>query len=327
MLKSWRAALPGSPLPAVWLVIVLAAHPLHAQDTGTVNCGRCLGGHRYIPSTVVATPFASDHFINSTGGGMAMNLQIPVRNLDGDTTGTVGGDIGFLLLDFEYQKRILKRLALRGTLGAVARVGTSTEAVVASGAEAVFSWSLGGTIPIWSTESFLVSAVGDYRHNNEYIVDPYGFVRLVVNDGYTPASKEVLLRDQGGNHWSAGARAAWTVNPWFGVNAAVESGEIESATLGNRSLTELGLQTGFDFANLWDFPVGLSLAYREQIGPGRKGDASGSYRAFELGLFYTGTRGFTIGGDFISSKIAVQDGNVPDLDVVQFRLVTRLDFK
>ena len=327
MRKTWRPALPGTPSPWVLLAIVLATPALHAQDTGSGGCGRCLGGHRYIPSSVVATPFASDHFINSTGGGMALDLQIPVRNLDGDTTGTVGGDIGFLLLDFEYQKRIIKRLALRGTLGAVARVGTSTEAVVASGAEAVFNWSFGATVPIWSTETFLVSAVGDYRHNNEFIVDPYGFARLIAQGGLTPQSKDVLLRDEGGHHWSAGARAAWTVNPWFGVNAAVESGEIESETIGNRSLTELGLQTGFDFANLWDFPLGVSLAYREQIGPGRKDNASGSYRAFELGLFYTGTRGFTIGGDLISSKIAVKDASVPDLDVVQFRLVTRLDFK
>jgi hypothetical protein len=241
---------------------------------------------------------------------------------------TVGGDIGFLLLDFEYQKRVIQRLALRATLGAVARVGTSTEAVVASGAEAVFSWSFGATVPIWWNRSFIVSAVGDYRNNNEFLVDPYGFARSIVDSGYTEESKDVLLKDESGHHWSAGARAAWTVNPWFGLNVVVESGEIESGTaIGNRSLTELGLQTSFDFANLWDFPLGMSLAYREQIGPGRKDASSGSFRAFELGLFYTGTRGFTIGGDFISAKVAVKDATIPDLDVVQFRLVTRLDFR
>jgi hypothetical protein len=158
-------------------------------------------------------------------------------------------------------------------------------------------------------------------------VDPYGFARLVVNGGYTEASKEVLLRDEAGSHWSAGARVAWAVNPWFGISSVVESGELDSQTLGTRTLTELGLQTGFDLAKLWDFPLGVSLGYREQIGPGRKGDVSGSYRAFELGLFFTGNSNFTIGGDFISSKIAVKDSNIADLDVGQFRLVTRLDFR
>jgi hypothetical protein len=216
---------------------------------------------------------------------------------------------------------------LRGTLTALARVGTTTEAVVASGAEAVFGYSLGATVPIWHPGNVLVALVGDWRHNNEYVVDPYGFARLVVDGGYTEASKEVLLRDVAGSHWSAGARVAWAVNPWFGISSVVESGELDSQTLGTRTLTELGLQTGFDLAKLWDFPLGVSLGYREQIGPGRKGDVSGSYRALELGLFFTGNSNFTIGGDFISSKIAVKDSNIADLDVGQFRLVTRLDFR
>ena len=324
MPKSWRAALRGTQSTAVLLIAALAVHPSTARAQ---ECGRCLGGHRYIPSSILDNPFAADHFTNSTGGGMAFDLQIPVRNLAGDSVGVVGGDIGFLLLDFQYQKKLFKWLALRGNLGAVARVGTSTEAVIASGAEALFTWSLGATVPIWRTENFLVSGVVDYRYDNEFVVDPFGFARVLVNEGYTEASKEVLLRDEGGNHWSLGARAAYTVNPWWGLNAVVESGEIDSQTLGNRTLTELGLQSGFDLNKLWDFPLGVALGYREQIGPGRQGDASGSYRAFDLGLFFTGNTNFTIGGDIIWSKIAVKEANIPDLNLAQFRLVTRLDFK
>ena len=324
MLKSWRAALRGTPSTAVLLIAALAVHPSTARAQ---ECGRCLGGHRYIPSSILDNPFAADHFTNSTGGGMAFDLQIPVRDIDGNVVDSVGGDIGFLLLDFKYQKSLFKWLALRGELGAVARVGTSTEAVIASGAEALFTWALGATVPIWRTGNFLVSGVADYRYDNEYVVDPFGFARLIVEEGYTEESKDVLLRDEGGNHWSLGARAAYTVNPWLGLNAVVEAGEIDSETLGNRSLTELGLQAGFDLNKLWDFPLGIALGYREQIGPGRGGDASGSYRAFDLGLFFTGSNSFTIGADIIWSKIAVQEATIPDLDLAQFRLVTRLDFK
>jgi hypothetical protein len=324
MLKSWRAALLGTPSPAILLVAVLAAHPLQAQER---ECGRCLAGHRYLPSSILDHPFAADHFTNSTGGGMAFDLQIPVRDIDGNTIRTVGGDIGFLLIGFEYQKALFRWLALRGNLAAIARVGTSAEAVIASGAEALFTWNLGATVPIWKTSNFLVSGVADYRYDNEYVVDPYGFARLIINNGYTEESKEVLIRDEGGNHWSLGARAAYTVNPWWGLNAVVESGEVDSETIGNRTLTELGLQSGFDLAKLWDFPLGVALGYREQIGPGRDGDASGSYRAVDLGLFFTGNNNFTIGGDFIWSKIAVKQPDIPDMDLVQFRLVTRLDFR
>ena len=47
------------------------------------------------------------------------------RILDGVVTDTIGGDVGFFLLDFEYQKSIIPRLALRGRLSASGRVGTN----------------------------------------------------------------------------------------------------------------------------------------------------------------------------------------------------------
>jgi hypothetical protein len=327
MHKVWRRAPRRAPLLGVWLAAALATVPAPAVLLAQQNdCDLCLNGHRFLPSTVIGPAFASDHFLNATGGGMALDLQVPVRDLDGNVVKTAGGDIGFLLLDFEYQKRVIKRLALRGTLSAIGRVGTSTEAVIASGASAVFGGSIGATVPVFQRQSWIVSLVTDFRLTNEYIVDPYSFAKRIRDVGLDDTTKSVLLHSENGNHWSVGARTAWAPNPWLGVNAIVESGEIDSETLGNRSLTELGLQAGIDFNHLYSFPVGLSLAYREQIGPGRKDALSGSFRTFELGLFYTGSRGFTIGADFFWSRVAVSEATVPDLKAAQFRLVTRLDF-
>ena len=38
------------------------------------------------------------------------------------------------------------------------------------------------------------------------------------------------------------------------------------------------------------------------------------------------TATFTIGGEFVWSKLAIRAEDVPDLKAVQFRIVTRLDF-
>src|SRR6478752_5477831 len=64
-------------------------------------CHRCLDGFRFIPSSVVDQPFTNTTFENATGGGMALNLNVPVRNLAGDTLTTLTGNIGFFLLDFQ----------------------------------------------------------------------------------------------------------------------------------------------------------------------------------------------------------------------------------
>jgi len=87
------------------------------------------------------------------------------------------------------------------------------------------------------------------------------------------------------------------------------------------------LAAGIATWRLWrELPVGTSLAWREQAGPGRRGEFSGSFRSYELGLFYTGSEHFTIGTDFFWQRVLVERSVLPELDAVQFRLVTRLEF-
>ena len=52
----------------------------------------------------------------------------------------------------------------------------------------------------------------------------------------------------------------------------------------------------------------------------------GGYRSAQLGIFYNGLSSSLIGGDFFYSTIRVAGGTIPDLDAVQFRLVTHIDF-
>lgn len=319
---SWPAALRRISGTLLVLAATIAVHPLSAQDT----CARCLNGFRFMPSSVIGDPFGTTHFLNATGGGMARDLQVPVRDVDGNVTGTAGGDIGFLLLDFEYQKSLLKWLALRGTVSALGRVGTSTEAVVAGGASVQFGGAIGATFPIWANDKFAVSGVTDFRRRNQFVLDPYAFARLIADSGYDESAKEALLRDEKVTHWSAGARLAWAPLTWLGLNAAIEPGRIDSPTLGDRSLTAMGVQAAVDFDHLWNFPVGTSIAWHQRTGPGRRGEFAGSYRSWELGLFYTGNSNFTIGTDFFWQRLAVDRAVLPDLDAVQFRLVTRLEF-
>jgi len=91
---------------ALGLVAVFATRAEAQADT---VCHRCLNGFRFIPSSVVDEPFATTFFQNSTGGGSAVNLSIPVRNLAGDTIKTIDGRVGFLLVDFEYRGRVSHR--------------------------------------------------------------------------------------------------------------------------------------------------------------------------------------------------------------------------
>ena len=302
-----------------------AQTPAPAADAQP-SCHRCLDGFRFMPSSVINDVFAGTQFQNSTGGGMAVNLNVPVRNIEGETLGTLNGDIGFFLLDFEYQKSITRWLALHVGVSGIGRIGTTIESLVASGVSAAFGGSFGAIVPFWKRPTFQVSAVGDVRRNTQYDVDPFGFAQQVADSGYSPDAKYVLLASQQVNRWSLGVRAAWAIAPWVGVVGVIEPGGAKGSTSGNRSLTTIGTSVGFDFAKLSRVPVGVSVAFRNQAGSGKTGNLSGGYRTGEFGVFYTGRSEFTIGGDFFWSRIAIENEGVPDMDAVQFRLVTRIDF-
>ena len=314
-------------LPCRMLVVALGLGVLRASSGAAQDpCRHCLDGFRFLQSSVVPDAFANTHFVNSTGGGMAVDLTVPVRNLSGVVVDSLQGNIGFLLLEIEYQKSLGRWLALRVGANGVGRVGTSVEALVASGASAAFGGSFGATVPVWHSQKFLVSAVGDVRRTTAYEIDPYGYAKGIVDNGYNENTKQLLLGDVPLNRWTLGLRGAWGIRPWIGLNASIESGMVDAAATDKESLTAIGGQVGFDFGKLYEVPIGVSLAYRGLSGPGRTADVSGSYRIYELGVFYTGGSQFTIGGDFFLSRVAVREGSVADLDAVQFRIVTRIDF-
>ena len=270
---------------ALGLVAVSATRAGAQADT---VCHRCLNGFRFIPSSVVDEPFATTFFQNSTGGGSAVNLSIPVRNLAGDTIKTIDGSVGFLLVDFEYQQAVAKWLALRLSAGGIGRLGTSIPSLVATGVSAAFGTSFGATVPIVHRSNFIVSGVADFRSNTQYDVDPFGFAEQVADSAYDPESKSgALLRSYPVNRWSVGLRGAWGIAPWVGLSGELEPGGAHQNSE-NKSLTTFGALVGFDFAKRNDVPIGLSLGYRGQTGSGKTGNIAGGYRTAQLGLYYTG---------------------------------------
>ena len=316
-------ALGFALLPASTADAQAAAQPSAQSST---PCHRCLAGFRFVPSSVVDEPFVNTSFENATGGGMALNLNVPVRNLAGEVRDSLTGNIGFFLLDFEYQKQVAKWLGLRVGLNGIGRLGTSLEALVASGISAAMGGYIGATVPIWTKPNFMVSAVADLKNNKQWDVDPYTFAKDVVDSGYTPDAKATLLGSERVNRWSFGLRGAWAIKPWMGLTANIEPGGADGDVSGNKSLNTFGALAGFDLQKLWDVPISTSVGYRVRTGSGKSGNISGGYRSAQLGVYYNALSSVLIGGDFFYSTIRVQGGTIPDLDAVQFRLVTHIDF-
>jgi hypothetical protein len=297
-------------------------------DSAVVHCRRCLGGHRFLVSSLVPDPFITTHFRTGTGGGAASNLTVAEKNLDGEVTDSIGGTIGFLVLDFEYQYAINRWLAARGMVTAAARTGTNSATLLAGGATALYGSNLGLTARVWGNDAAQVAVTADVARNQLWTIDPFGFAKALVENGFTDSTQAALIRAVTTNRAIGGVRGAWAPRPWLGLNAVVEGGAAENPRTGRgtKALTQLGVLSSFDLNPLWHVPVGLLLGYRAQSGPGRTADIAGTAGSYTLGVLYSGRPNYLVGVDATWSHIDVNAAGVNDFSAIQLRLVSRFDF-
>jgi hypothetical protein len=300
-----------------------AVRPAAAQ-LPSPTCARCLDGHRFLASSLVPDPFVATYFTSALGGGLAHNLTVPVRDVDGAEVGALSGDIGFMLLDFRYQYRAARWLALRAGVTAAGRVGTSSQALLASGMSAAYGASLGATVRVWGRSDFLVSLTGDYSANSDYLIDPYGFARGVATSGLTDSTRDLLIQNERLGRAVGGARVAWAPARWVGLNGMFEFGSAETLDGGWTSVSDYGAVADVDFRALSRVPLGLVLGARGQSGA--SGATTGGASAWTAGLHYTGREAFTIGLEAAWARQDLQSEDVARVTVNQVRLITRLDF-
>ena len=315
-------------LPVALLPGALAAQQPATPAPAYTICDRCVAGHRYLVSSIVADPFVTTHFRNNLGGGFAGGLTLPVRDETGEIVDSAAG-VGFVTLDLEYQYAVKQWLGLRVGSSIQARVGTSARSLVASGAEALRGFSLGASGTVWRAPTMQVALTADARRGKVYVVDPYTFAQAVREDGLTPETRDLLMRVSYLNRITGGVRAAWTVKPWIGLNGVFEIGGANDPSPegeGTHTVSEIGASAGFDFGLISGVPVGLTLGTRYQGGSGRSVGLAGSSTAFALGVFYTAREFFLIGAETSFTRTNIERADLNDLDATVFRFVTRYDF-
>lgn len=305
-----------------------------AGESGSDPAPRDFGGHLFIPSTLVPDPFISTMVATTTGGGSAVNLVVPLYNIQGQKIAETSSSIAFMQLGFDYQQAINRRVALRLAANGGGRLGTSASSVLTEGVSAVYGYGVGATINLTRKAAWQVAASADVRGNTLYGVSPLTFVRSVINSiaahdtaGALGAAEDSLLAKESNARFLGGIRGAYTPAPWMGFTGFIEAGLGDKFTGGDGQIgvTNLGVTASFDLNPLKRIPVGLIGSFRNET-LSEKGDDAGSSQAVGLAVFYTGRRFFSIGLENAWSQIR-QPQTSKDIDVVQTRFVLRYDFQ
>jgi len=305
-----------------------------AQESSADSSARDFGGHLFIPSTVVPDPFISTMFMTTTGFGTAINLVVPIYNLDGEKIAQTSSDITFMQLEFGYQQAVSRRVALRASVGGSARIGTNAASILAEGISALFGYGFGTTVSVVRGSAWQLSATGDLRANTLSGVFPLSYVQAVLASvaagdtaGALTGAEDSLLTTGNNLRVLGGVRAAYTPAPWIGFTGFLETGVGEKyrRDSGNTSVTNFGVTTSFDFNPLTQVPIGLLGVFRYES-LSEKDDDIGSTQSYGLGISYTGRRFFSIGLENTWNQLA-QAQTDEKIDAVQSRIVLRYDFK
>jgi hypothetical protein len=274
---------------SVLTLLIVSAASLPAQEPG-----RVLNGYEFIPSRIVDDPFAITYFGTSTGGGVAFDLKTPFIDVNGDTLGTLTGNIAFLALAFEYQQRFGQWLAVRGAFSGGGRIGTDEQSMLAQGVTGTFSWNLGATARIFQSSRVIVSGGLDFTRSNIVGVDPYGFAQRILDSGGLEEDNSLVAS---GNAIAsvASARIGWAPAPWIGITGVLDGGLADVTEADSEVKFGGGATVGVDLKNLNVIPIGLLASFESDAFSAAGADLTTRATGFGFGAFWTGWEDFIIG--------------------------------
>jgi hypothetical protein len=286
--------------------------------------GRQLGGYLFLPSTRVGDPFVTTHFRNSTGLGLAMNVELPLLIIESeagnDTLLSLNGNTLFVLLDFEYHYAATKRVAFRFAGTGASRVGTGAEAILTQGVTAQAGFNAGTTFLLWNNDRVAVSGVADLNIGNVLRIDLVRFLEDLADFGPRAAS---LVQQDDGAVMGAGVCAAWALSSWAGIHGSLEGGYRNTLRSSEGGVT-LDVAGSMDFAQRGGTPLGM--IFRFDLDTLRiAGDNVGTTLGAGIELLYTGREEFLLGIDLGWQRTPLTEPKVT-LNGTQFALTARYYF-
>ncbi len=277
-----------------------------AQDSPPdVGMNRTVGDFRFIPSNLVPDPFATTHFSNSLGIGLAMDVELPVVIIEGDTLVSLNGNLAFVIVGFEYQFAPTRDLAFRIGANVVARVGTGAEAILSQGVSAVNSIQAGTTIKLYRDDKFLLSGTVDAGSGSSLRVDIVQFAEDLIEFGPKGAS---LVQENDGLILRTGLRAAYAPSRWWGITAVAEFGYLNSVRDDDTGY-KAGILASLDWGQKGGTPIALQFGFSVDafsLSVLEDGTTVGGL----LGIMYTGREDFSLGLEIGLRRIPLEETQI-----------------
>lgn len=264
-----------------------------------------LNNHKFIVNSQTRSPFIKSYFNNQLGLGQALDLQVPILDVDGETVVGLRGTLYFIILDFEYQYAVNDWLAVWLRFGISSRIGDGPQALLAQGINATTGSELGWLFKLLETKKTFLSATVNMWNSSGTVIDIYNYLNRIVDEGeIAPDNQLVITRnfiEIGG-----GLRYAWAASDLFGVNALAEFSYGESVDRRDEKdiFYNLAISSDVDLNSVSNVPIGFVLGLKmSSFMNASDTSIKGPVSSFFFKTVYTGEDDFLIGLNFLWRKM------------------------
>lgn len=251
-----------------------------------------LGGHLFVPNTLVPQPFVRTAVRNALGLGQALDVEAPVAVLDSTVVFGVEGDIAVAALDFSYQQAIKRWLGFHVSVSIVGRLGTEVQSLLATGVTTAFAFRFGWLVPVWADSNDHLSVSFDVSNRSFALVDMHAWAEGILTGAPVP-----LVRQSPSLRAMTGLRYARGFNDLIGLTAMANLGYGESVERdqGDEWFVDTGFSLGFDLGTRTAAPIYLALGYVFDSFPESFGREDRGTHASLFQIAYSGRPDFSIG--------------------------------
>lgn len=286
------------------LILLLAATNVSMaqsanQDTNSEITLPVLNNHKFIVNNHVRSPFIKTYFNNTLGVGTALDLQVPILDINGEPAIGLRGNLYFIGINFEYQYAVNDWLAVFTNFGIVSRIGDGAQAILAQGINATNTFELGWLMRVFETDRSLLSASVNLWNNSGTVINIYDYLKRIIDEGGISPDNELII-SRNFVQLGVGLRYAWAINDLFGLNALGEFAYGESVDRRNEReiFYNLAISSDFDLMKISNVPIGFSLGLKlSSFLSGSDTSIKGNISSIFLKTAYTGEDDFLIGID------------------------------
>ena len=278
---------------------------LNEREESTPEQYPVLNGHRFFPTILIGSPFVQSTISSAIGGGRVGDLNYTITNPVNDSTLSLRGDLGFLLVLLEFQHALDEFVALQFKTIIIERIAAHEESILSQGLTGEVGFELGIRVKIWETDRVYVALSGAYASSTLVGVTPLDFLEDVLDGGLESIGSNSLVRSENTDLFVFGSDVAFAPAPYLGIIGHLRVGSADTPQDGDNNvpIASLGFSAHLDFGSLINTPIGVTLGILTNSFSLGIDDLATRNTSLVYGLSYTGWKNYDFGLEVTSSRL------------------------